>query len=70
MPPKSPYKFTTPQVEFLKSRLGAYMKAFDNEDSVNAIPQFVETTSAEFRNEFKPEDKHKKAITKVGSIHS
>ena len=44
MPPKSPYKFTAPQVEFLKLRLGSYMKEFDNEDSVNSIPLFVDKT--------------------------
>ena len=65
MPPKSPYKFTAPQVEFLKLRLGAYMKAFDNEDSVNSIPRFVDKTCTDFRNEYKTDDKHSKAIRQV-----
>ena len=65
MPPKSPYKFTGPQVEFLKLRLGSYMKAFDNENSVNSIPQFVDKTCTDFRKEYKTDDKDNKAIRQV-----
>ena len=65
MPPKSPYKFTTPQVDFLKLRLGSYMKAFDNADSVNSIPQFVDKTLADLRKEFKTDDRDSKAISQV-----
>ena len=65
MPPKSPYKFTAPQVEYLKLRLGSYMKAFDNEDSVNSIPQFVDKTCSDFREEYKTNDKESKAIRQV-----
>ena len=65
MPPKSPYKFTAPQVEWLKLRLGSYMKAFDNEDSVNSIPQYVDKTCSDFHKEYKTADKDKKAIRQV-----
>ena len=65
MPPKSPYKFTAPQVDFLKSRLGSYMKAFDNEDSVNSIPQYVDKTCSDFCEEYKTNDKESKAIRQV-----
>lgn len=65
MPPKSPYRFTGPQVEWLKRRLGSYMKAFDNEDSVNAIPHFVDKTCTDLRKEFKTADKDTKAIRQV-----
>ena len=70
MPPKSPYKFTGPQVEFLKLRLGSYMKAFDNENSVNSIPQFVDKTCTDFRKEYKTDDKHSKAIRQVCEFRS
>ena len=70
MPPKSPYKFTAPHVEFLKLRLGAYMKAFDNEDSVTSIPQFVDKTCTEFRKEYKTDDNHSKAIRQVCTLPS
>lgn len=67
MPPKSPYTFTAPQVKYLKCHLGSYMKAFDNEDSVNAIPRELEAISSGFVNQFKPEEKDKKAIKLVCS---
>ena len=41
------------------------MKAFDNEDSVNAIPRELETIFTAFVNECKPPDKDKKAIKLV-----
>lgn len=70
MPPKSPYKFTAPQVDFLKSRLGSYMKAFDNADSVNSIPHFVDKTCTELHQEFKTDDKDNKAIRQVCKLES
>lgn len=66
MPPKSPYTFTAPQTNYLKTHLPTYMKAFDGQDSVDAIPRAVETISQAVMKEFKLPDKDKKVVALVG----
>ena len=43
MPPKSPYKFTKPQHDYLKTHLDLYMAALNAEDSVKEITTTIDT---------------------------
>ena len=52
MPPKSPYKFTRPQHEYLKSHLELYMVALQAEDTVKEIQATIDVVYAALIKEF------------------
>ena len=53
MPPKSPYKFTRPQHEYLKSHLELYMAALQAEDTVKEITSTITNVYNALVKEFK-----------------
>ena len=52
MPPKSPYKFTRPQHEYLKSHLELYMVALQAEDTVKEIKTTIDVVYDALIKEF------------------
>ena len=68
MPPKSPYKFTRPQHEYLKTHLELYMVALQAEDTVKEITSTVNSVYDALVKEFNLGDqgqKEKDAIQMV-----
>ena len=53
MPPKSPYKFTRSQHEYLKSHLELYMAALQAEDTVKEITSTITNVNNTLVKEFK-----------------
>lgn len=60
MPPKSPYKFTRPQHEYLKTHLELYMVALQAEDTVKAITSMIDNVYDALVKEFQLGDKGEK----------
>ena len=65
MPPKSPYKFTRPQHEYLKSHLELYMVALQAEDTVKEITSTINSVYEALVKEFHLGDHDKEAIQMV-----
>ena len=69
MPPRSPYKFTRPQHEYLKTHLELYMVALQAEETVKEITSTIDIVYHALVKEFQLEeqgDDEKKAIRLVG----
>ena len=60
MPPKSPYKFTKPQHEYLKTQLELYMVALQAEDSVKEITSTIDAVYDALVKQFKLGEQGKK----------
>ena len=60
MPPKSPYKFTRPQHEYLKTHLELYMVALQAEDTVKEITATIDTVYQSLVKEFQLRDQGEK----------
>ena len=68
MPPKSPYKFTRPQHEYLKTHLELYMVALKAEDTVKEITLTIDSVYDALVKEFdlgEQGEKDKEAIRMV-----
>lgn len=69
MPPRSPYKFTRPQHEYLKTHLELYMVALQAEETVKEITSTIDIVYHALVKEFQLEeqgDDEKEAIRLVG----
>ena len=60
MPPRSPYKFTRPQHEYLKTHLELYMVALQAEDTVKEITATIDTVYQSLVKEFQLRDQGEK----------
>ena len=60
MPPKSPYKFTRPQHEYLKTHLELYMVALQAEDTVKEITATIDTVYQSLVKKFQLRDQGEK----------
>lgn len=69
MPTKSPYKFTKPQHDYLKTHLDLYMAALSAEDSVKEITATIDAVYDALVKRFQLRDngeKERDAIRMVG----
>ena len=69
MPPRSPYKFTRPQHEYLKTHLELYMVTLQAEETVKEITSTIDIVYHALVKEFQLEeqgDDEKEAIRLVG----